>query len=130
MLSRSVVFTTNGLKPNSLSQGYIVQELFETMVTIQIQKALTSRAYDHLIVAYNYVVQRPDLSSGNLHNLQFTPEEEQEVRSINQLIGMAVENLIEEFHIFTRSNPKMVLNVNSCLLNRHNFILSAEVLPL
>jgi hypothetical protein len=130
MLTRSVVFTTNGLKPNSLSQGMLVQELFETMVTLQIQKTITNRAYEHLFVAYNYDLQRPDLSAENIFNIQFTPEEEQEVRSIHHLVGVAVESLIEEFHLFVKDQPRLVLNFNSCLLNRFNFVLSVEVIPL
>ena len=130
MLTRSVVFTTNGLKPNSLSQGYVIQQLFETMVTLQIQKTITDRAYEHLLVAYNYDIQRPDWSTENIFNIQFTPEEEHEVRSIHHLVGVTVEGLIEEFHLFIKDQPRSVLNFNSCLLNRYNFVLSVEILPL
>lgn len=130
MLTRSVVFTTNGLKPNSLAQGAIVQKVFSTMVTLQIQKTILAKAYGHLHVAYNYDIQRPDYSEGNIFNVQFSTEEELEVRNIHYLVGVAVQDLIEEFHLFVKTNPNLVLNFNSCLLNRFNFILSVEVLPL
>lgn len=128
MLNKSVFITVDHLQPATFSEGVILQEVLETMVCCQIKKNLTQQAHDHLIVCYNYDPYNVDLCVNNVLNFQLTCCDEIELRKINAIVDLFVAETIDEFHMHNKQDPDSVLNFNSCLINKNNFIVSVELL--
>jgi hypothetical protein len=128
MLNKSVFIAVDNLRPNTFDEGVIIREVLDTMVCCQIRKNLTQQAYDDLIVCYNYDPYSVDLCSNNITNFQLTCADEIELRKINAIVDSVIEEAIDEFYIHHKYDPNSVLNINSCLLNKNNFIVSVEVL--
>lgn len=128
MLNKSVFIGINSLQPGTFDDAIILKEVLETMVCCQIRKALTANGHDHLIVCYNYDPYNVDLCINNVINFQATCCDEIELRKLNAIVNQVVEEAIDEFYFHNKQDPNSVLNFNSCLINKNNFIVSIELL--
>lgn len=128
MLNKSVFIGVDNLKPNTFTEGIVIKEVLETMVCCQIRQCLTNSGHEHLIVCYNYDPYNVDLCINNVLNYQLSCCDELELRKINAIVNSVVEEAIEEFYIHHKYDTDSVLNFNSCLLNKNNFIVSYELL--
>lgn len=128
MLNKSVFIGINSLVPCTFDDAILFKEVLETMVCCQIRKVLTERDHDNMIVCYNYDPYNIDLCINNVLNYSLTCCDEIELRKINAIVNTTVEEALDEFYFHSLQDPNAVLNFNSCLINRSNFIVSIELL--
>lgn len=128
MLAKSLFIGLEHLKPESLSQGLIVREILEIAVCYQIKKQLTDKAYSHLRVSYCYDPYKLNANVCDIFTKDIRSFYYPELATVNVLLIKAINESIEEFNIYNKNYPNTILNFNSCLVNKSNYLLTCEIL--
>lgn len=121
MLNKTILIALDKLKPNTITEGLILKEIIDYLIS----SCIISTYYTHLNISYNY---NRYISVNELVTNTEKYLDEDELFKVNMLLSKFIEECIEEFNIYSKNKVNTVLNINSCLINKNNLLLSTEVL--
>lgn len=121
MLSKTILIALDKLKPNTITEGLILKEIIDYLIS----SCIISTYYTNLNISYNY---NRYISVNELVTNTEKYLDEDELFKVNVLLSKFIEECIEEFNIYSKNKVGTVLNINSCLINKNNLLLSTEVL--